>query len=53
MKKAKHKILGEVHIDDLCEEMQRVNADPNTMFVIYDGELLEVTAKLVTLVAEI
>lgn len=50
MKYAIHKILGLVCITPECEALQSVSNDPQTMFVVHEGKVLEVTANLVTMV---
>lgn len=42
-----HSSLGEVVITDQCRELQKLNLDPSTLFVEYEGQIREVTKSLV------
>ena len=41
-----HKNLGRVEIDNSCLLMQSKNADPTSVFILCEGDMLEVTKAL-------
>jgi len=41
--KAYHKNLGFVKYTEACQFLQLTNPDPSSIFVEYDGEIIEVT----------
>lgn len=47
-KKITHRFLGEVVICEGCIALNQANPDTTTTFVNHDGEIKEVTSKLLT-----